>query len=329
MSLMGVFLKRYFILIAFFLISIDSFSQEPLMFANYYLNPFIINPAITGSEIYPQVDLSANKQWLSFPNSPATFALAGHFRVGMFDFYDPKGFINKGPLKINGRVGLGAAIFRDNNGPLSTTSINISYAYHFHVSSDSRLSLGMSLMGSFYSLNSSMLKPNLPDPYLISGNPNVFRLNFGFGAYYYSPSYFAGISASKLLPDVTGVNNQIKEQPGFFLMGGYKINKDNYLLNFEPSLTIKKFAGARMAADIHFKMYVKKLNWIAVSYSTTQNVNFMFGVHLVKMAYIAYNYGYTVSKIASFNYGSHEIHLGINLGLTAVPGIRTTVNDTY
>jgi len=329
MNFTGLSYKRIIIVSAFFLIAIRSFSQDALLFANSYLNPFIINPAITGSEIYPQADLAANKQWLAFPNSPGTYSLAAHARIGFFDFYDPKGFVNKGPLDLKDRIGLGGAVFRDNNGPLSTTSIILSYAYHIPINIDSRLSFGMSLLGSFYSINTSMLKPDqLNDPYLFAGNGNSFRANFGFGAFYYSPAYFAGISASKLLPDVTNVNGQLKEQPGFFVIGGYKFLKDNSNLTIEPSVTIKKFASQNLAADLHAKFYIRRLNWIAVSYSTTKNVNFMFGLHLYKMVYIAYNYGYTVSKIASYNYGSHEIHLGINLGLTAISGIRTTVNDT-
>jgi type IX secretion system PorP/SprF family membrane protein len=328
MSMKKFHFFRFIIFIAFVLIPVKSFSQDALLFANNYLNPFIINPAVTGSEIYPQADLAINKQWLAFPNSPGNFFLAASARVGFFDFYDPKGFVNKGPLKIKDRIGLGVAIFRDNNGPLSSTSFNISYAYNFPVNQDSRLSLGMSLLGSFYSINTSLLKPDqMNDPFLFGGNANTFRSNFGVGAYYYSPGYFAGISASKLLPDITNTTAQLKEQPGYFLLAGYKFMKDNYLMNFEPSITIKKFAGTSLACDLHAKLYVKKLNWIALSYSTTQNVNLMLGLHLFRMVYLGYNYGYTISKIASFNYGSHEIHLGINLGLTAVTGIRTSAND--
>jgi type IX secretion system PorP/SprF family membrane protein len=316
-----------FLSIAF--LPFSAFSQESLIYTNYYLNPFIINPAATGAEIYPQADLSINKQWLAFPNSPSTFSLAGNCRVGFWDFYDPKGFVNRGPLKLKDRVGLGATILKDNNGPLSTTSILISYAYHIPINEDSRLSLGMSLIGSFYSMNTSILKPDQSnDPYLYSGNSNSFRSNFCLGAYYYCSSYFAGLSATKLLPDISNADDQLKEQPGLFLIGGYKLMKNSNSFSLEPSFTLKKTANANVSCDMHAKLYVKKLNWIAISYSTTQNINIMLGLHLYKMVYLGYNYGYTVSKIASYNYGSHEIHLGINLGLIGAEGIRTTVDDT-
>ena len=45
------------------------------------------------------------------------------------------------------------------------------------------------------------------------------------------------------------------------------------------------------------------------------------------MLYAGYNYEYSVSKIASYNYGSHEIHLGINLGLRGVEGVRESTDQ--
>jgi type IX secretion system PorP/SprF family membrane protein len=320
--------KSYIISISLIILSLDIWSQDSFSYLNYYLNPFTINPAITGSDVYPVADLAINKQWLAFPNSPSTLSISGNCRIGFWDFYDPKGFVNTGPLKLKDRIGLGFDIFKDNNGPLSTTGILLSYAYHMPVTEDSRLSFGMSMLGSFYSLNSSLFKPDQPDPYLMTGNSNSFRYNFCAGTYYYSPAYFAGISATKLLADKMNVNNQLNEEPGFHLIAGYKLMRNSNSFNLEPSVILTKSANTDFSCDIHAKLYIRRYNWIAFSYSTSEKMNILIGLHLYKMLYIGYNYGYTMSKIASYNYGSHEIHLGINLGLTGVEGVRETVNDT-
>ena len=68
--------------------------------------------------------------------------------------------------------------------------------------------------------------------------------------------------------------------------------------------------------DFHTKLYVQRLTWIAISYSTAGKMNFRFGLRLYKMLYAGYNYEYTLGDVASYSFGSHEIHLGINLGLT-------------
>ena len=96
---------------------ISLFPQENPIFENYYLSPSIINPAATGAEYYPTADIAVRRQWMGFPEAPTTFLLTGCYRVGKYGFYDPRGFVNKGPLKHGSRIGLGASVFRDVNGP--------------------------------------------------------------------------------------------------------------------------------------------------------------------------------------------------------------------
>ena len=303
--------------------NINVFSQEYSIYQNYYLNPSLINPAVAGTENYPSADLSVRKQWVGIPDAPTTYLLAVNFRIGRYDFYDPKKFINKGPLKLTDRIGLGVSIFRDINGPLAYTGGILSYSYHVNVNADSKLSFGMSAIFNYYSFNSSILKPDQSnDPYLLNGNDNGFNTNFNFGIYFYNDVYFIGFSADKILPGIQKVNDQNMEQPSLYLMGGYKLLKNNRNLILEPSLTFKKIANTNLSVDIHAKLYILRSHWIAVSYSTDDRINFRFGVLLYKRLYAGYNYEYTLTDIGSYSFGSHEIHLGINLGLRGIEGIR-------
>jgi type IX secretion system PorP/SprF family membrane protein len=316
-------LCKYTFCLLLLIISVTNISkgQEASVFSNYYLSPFIVNPAFTGSSYYPQAILSTRKQWVGITDSPGTILLSGNYRIGTYDFYDPKGFVNKGNLKLKDRLGLGAAIYRDKNGPAENTGGVISYAYHSKLNTKDELSFGLSVIGTYYSFNSSVLEPDQPDdPYLLTGDDSKFRLNFNLGALYHSSTYFVGISAAKILPDHYSVNDPVKMQPSYFLMGGYKY-KINSIFSVEPSLYLKKLGIEGFSTDIFTKLYVKRINWIAVSYSTTGKVNCLFGVHLVKMVYAGYSYEYSLSKISKYTYGTHEIYLGINLGLWGVGGI--------
>ena len=318
----------YTLLLSFIWIS-NSFSQEKAIFTNHYLDPFIVNPACSGADYYTVAHLSVKKQWLGFSNSPSSFFLSGNFRIGEYDFYDPKGFVNQGPLKIKDRIGIGAAVFQDINGPLSNTGGILSYAYHVPINKESRLSFGMSAIIMQYSLNNNLLQPDqINDPYLFTGNNSIFNINFGFGVYYHNYDYFTGLSIIKVLPSISNVNETSEIQPSIFFIGGYKFNRASKSFNFEPSLTIKKLGNELFMADAHAKLYIKRLNWIAFSYSTTQRINFQFGLRMYKMTYIGYNFEFNVSKIAAFNYGSHEISLGINLGLIGIEGIRETIRNS-
>lgn len=303
-------------------------AQENSFSRNYYLTPFIINPAETGIEHYTVADFAAKKQWIGFPEAPSTFRISGNFRFGEYDFYDPKGFLNKGPLKITDRIGIGAALYSDNNGPSSFIGTLISYAYHIPLDAESTFSFGISFAGSYYMFNTSMLNPDQPDDsYLLNGNDDAFRVNFNLGFYFHNYIYFIGFSANRLLPDITHVNSELKEQPNFFIMGGYKLMPWNSTYNLEPSMVIKKIDENNLFVDLHLKLYLKRLHWISVSYSSESKINFHFGLRLYKMLYVGYNYEYSLGEIARYNFGSHEIHLGINLGLVRVKGIRRTIND--
>jgi len=142
--------------------------------------------------------------------------------------------------------------------------------------------------------------------------------------YFYHKDYFVGFSANKMLPDIRNVHDEKQEQPSFFLMGGYKFLQYTSSLLLEPSVMIKKLAGMDPSVDVHAKLYINRLNWIALSYSTTNKINFRLGLRLYKMLYAGYNYEYTLGDIASYNFGSHEIHLGVNLGLIGIQGIRNS-----
>jgi type IX secretion system PorP/SprF family membrane protein len=298
-------------------------SQESFVYKGYYFSPFLVNPAITGAELYPVADLSIRQQWLAFADAPATYQLSGNYRIGTYDFYDPKGFVNKGPLKLKDRIGIGAAVYKDINGPSNYTGGLVSYAYHIPVNLNTNLSFGMAVVGSYYGFNSSLLKPDQPnDDYLLNNNNDNFRINFNIGGYLYSNLYFIGISADKILPDISQVNENTSFNPSYFIIAGHKLMAENRSFNIEPSIAVKKIRNESLAVDIHTKLYFQSVNWIAVSYGTSGNLSFQFGLRLYRKIYAGYNYEYTMSEIARYNYGSHEIHLGINLGLTSIEGIR-------
>jgi len=310
-------------LILFIITFVNLYSQENFIYKNDYLSPFLTNPACTGAEFYPIMHLSYKKQWLGFPGSPGTILLTGNTKLGRYNFYNPKGFINKGPLELKERIGLGAAIFYDQNGPLSNVGGLLSYAYHIRLNNDSKLSLGMSLLMMNYSLNTSILKPDqINDDFLLADENSIFKSNFGVGIYYYSKNYFAGISANKLLPGISNINDPTKRNSSFFALAGYKFEKIGGSFDFEPSFAVKKIANQNIFFDLHSKLYFQKLNWVAISYSTVRQMNIQFALRVIKAFYIGYNYGYTFSKIANYNYGSHEISLGINMGLVGMEGIR-------
>jgi hypothetical protein len=104
---------KLLILLLFPLIISDLNGQSANIFRNYYLNQQLINPATAGSEFYPVVNLSFTKQWLGFDNSPTMQMIGTSLRMGNFDFYNPKMFLNKTNLKAYEKIGMGLVIYNE------------------------------------------------------------------------------------------------------------------------------------------------------------------------------------------------------------------------
>ncbi len=304
------------------------YSQESSIFKNDYLDPFITNPACTGAENYPVAHLSSEKQWLGFAGSPSTLLLSGNMRLGNYDKYNPKDLLYNPPANLKDRIGIGAAIFKDSNGPLANTGGIVSFGYHLNTNENAKLSFGMSIIIVDYSINTTILKTDQSNDYfLYNGANNSFKTNFSTGVYYHNNIFFTGLSINKFLPGISNINEQTIELPSYFLMGGYKFYNNN-IINFEPSIEIKELGNENTIIDIHAKLYLKKLNWIAISFNTKQQMSILIGLRLYKMLYIGYNYGYSLGNIANYNYGSQEISLGINLGLIGLDGIKNIENNS-
>lgn len=316
-------LRKTSVIVIFALITFVSLrAQETFLYREYYLSQFVINPAITGAEYYSVSEISVKKQWLGIQNSPRSFIVSGNTRLGAYDFYDPKGFVNKGPLKLKDRVGLGAAIYGDQDGPINFIGLLLSYSYQFPVTDKSRLALGISATGDFRSVNNSMLNPNQPgDAYLYANNGAHFNPNFNLGVYYRAEDFFAGLSADKILHNPVMEGSNIKEKSSFFLLGGYQYLK-KHKLSFESMLVVKKIGEENISLDFFQKAYIKRYSWVAVSYGTTQRLNVLFAVNIYRWMYLGYTFQYSLSKIAQYNFGSHQISFGINLGLIGTDGIR-------
>ena len=85
------------------------------------------------------------------------------------------------------------------------------------------MSLGISSLMADYGCNNSILRATQQnDDYLLNGDANIYRLNFAFGIYYHTKTYFAGIAVNKLLPDISNAGRSIKMIPSYFALGGYK-----------------------------------------------------------------------------------------------------------
>lgn len=293
-------------------------AQENIIYRSHHLHQIFSNPATAGSEFFPVAAISYGKQWLGFNQSPGTFLASTSLRMGNFNFYNPKMFINKTSLKSKERVGFGIGLYSDQNGPITDRGLNLAYAYHLALD-NSRLSFGLSGSVEQSVLDGSTWDPiTSGDPLLGNGKESYFNFNANIGAYYYGPSYFAGIAVNHLIPLEDKVNPGETVKQDYIIHGGYLFNsmKD---FKFEPSLHVRYLDYKKLEYDIQAKVYLQHVHWIALAYRSYQALALSAGLK-IRQFYLAYSFEANLSSMISYSAGSHGIHLGLNLGMRRLEG---------
>ena len=87
-------------------------------------------------------------------------------------------------------------------------------------------------------------------------------------------------------------------------------------------ITIKKIAEDDPVVDLHSKFYIQRYNWVSLFINTQKRLGVHACLRIYKMLYMAYNFESSFSEVGVYNYGSHEVSLGINLGLRGMKAIK-------
>lgn len=303
------------------------FAQNSPVYSKHYNYEQFVNPAITGRDHYPFLNLSYKKYWIGTENSPGQTCLGGSFRLGHFNFYTPTMMLNKGGLLSKNRMGFGGFMMYETNGPLANFFASATYAYFipFNRNGTTELSFGLSAQIAHYSINHSLLEPNDPgDPELENLDKIPLVADGGFGLYFHTKQFYVGASADELFASNNPLENEsyYKNQRDFFFQTGYKF----YLkqIDLEPSVFIGKIDSDPVYFYGQLKAYYQNYNWLAIAYRSTKSLAFSIGIRVRRM-HIGYVYEQSISKMSNYFSGAHEIMLGLNIGLFEPEGIRKTV----
>lgn len=231
-----VLFRRLFIIVFFVFILSSNVSvgqQVPLNPISYRIfNPFIFNPAISGSKDFSSIDFIAAVQ-----GSSKSQILGGNTRLSK---RVPRYFLSQ-DVKEFTNIGIGGYIFNDRSDTSRNLGIGATFSYHIPL--DKRhlkfLSFGASVKGVKFTRD----EVYSTDPLQRQSAKNVFYPNMDLGMYYYSPTLFGGISISNLLgnpedPDISGTYD-IPVTTQYFFQAGYKILLSRPLnIVLEPSILV-------------------------------------------------------------------------------------------
>jgi type IX secretion system PorP/SprF family membrane protein len=287
-------------------------AQQRAQFTQYMINPFLYNPAVSGTEDYTDIRAGYRKQWTGFEGAPRSIYLSAHTNIGK------SRVVNKRVRnKKNGFHGIGAVLTNDEIGATSTTTISAAYSYHLKLSEKVFASLGAMAGLQQYSLESSKLTTGSGGDAAINGFSNRSLADINIGGWVYSDKFYAGATMIQVVPQKLYNMNTSTIEKGklahhYMIMAGYRIPL-GYDFTFIPSFCLKAVSPAPISCDINSKIRYKNLGWIGLSYRHKDALAAMIGVIIGDTFDVSYSYDYTTSHITKFSGGSHEVVVGYRL----------------
>ena len=276
-------------------------AQQESMFGQYMFNKLLVNPAYAGSQDVLSTVALNRTHWQNVKGAPRTTTVSLHT-----------------PLR-NKRIGLGLHVYTDKAGPLSTSGVMASYAYRVNFM-NGILSLG--LQAGFKNSSFDKSELNLDDEsdiYFNGDQNNKFVPDANFGVYYYTNTFYAGLSATQLVENkYAKVVNQTEATYSKLSRHYYAMVGSAFFLTkeivFKPSALLKYVKNSDPQLDLNASFLFKNKYWLGVGYRTEKIIDCYVKMDLTKQ--ITLGYAYDISLIKNgINSGSHEIMLGFNINL--------------
>ncbi len=302
----------------FFGTQVNTWTQD-IQFTQYYASSVFLNPGFTGITGCNRISTSNRVQWPKF---------SGGYVTNMVS-YDSR-------LKDN-KNSLGLMVLSDvvGTGKLYSRSVNAFYAHDFTISRTRAINVGMqsgyTWHGADYSrylFADQMSRGGTPPSVEMASLEQTGYLDFSFGAVYYSPKVWFGLSAHHLNQPNQSVLGQLSKLPiKASAHGGVKVFEKDSKLEGSESLTLSFNYKAQAEFDqldlavyyfhnpIVFGVWYRGIPGFKSyqpGYRNDDAIALIVGLKKNGFA-IGYSYDITISRLVSSTGGAHELTLSYTL----------------
>jgi type IX secretion system PorP/SprF family membrane protein len=297
------------LIIAPFLLSFAVFGQQRQQYTMYMLNNYVLNPAEGGTKEYAEIKAGFRKQWLGMQDSPLTYYASGH------------GFIGKKhhPGKIrtsqDRHHSVGGYLWKDVSGVTSDLSAFGSYGYNMSLLGDIRASF--SVMGGVHQLTVDASGVNFKEDGDIWEGRVSQRIipDMSAGVWLYASKWYGGLASHQMLRNKFDAGDAgVGKGPSrlrwhYYFTGGYLIQPTE-MYQIIPSTMIKMAGTVKPSVDLNVKFRYNDTWWVGASHRIAESVSLFAGVLLMRKLEVSYGYDLTLSRLRSYNTGTHEVIMG-------------------
>ncbi len=285
-------MKKILILICGLLIYASTYAQQDAMYTHYAFNTLAVNPAYAGSRDIITITGLHRSQWVGFSGAPITQTITFHSPV------------------YREELGLGLSVVNDKIGPVRFTSFYADLAYRARLNKNVRLSFGLKGGGNLMQGDLASLKTTESGDGGLQNIKSLFLPNIGAGLYLFSPTWYTGISAPKLIENKF-VDNATTildgEKRHFFFIAGFVTNLSSSL-KLKPTTFVKATPSAPVEADLTLMFIIKDKIELGIMGRTGDGVGALIGYNINNQTRIGYSFDWSfVARTGTTNIGSHEI----------------------
>ncbi|GAA4938150.1 type IX secretion system membrane protein PorP/SprF [Algibacter agarivorans] len=299
-------------LLSLTLMSLQSFAQQDPQFTQYMYNMSVINPAYaTAEEGILNLGGLYRTQWVGIEGAPKT---------GSFFAHTP----------INEKIEIGISFTNDNIGDVvNENNIYADFAYVLPVGLESKISFGLKAGVTLFDTNFDgfiLQSGNVNNGLDVAFSENTSKAfpNLGIGAFFFTDSYYLGLSApnmlsTKHLEDENGIKATGVENIHYFFTGGYVFDINEHL-KLKPAFMGKAVNGAPLALDITANVLINEKLEAGLGYRLDDAISALINFKITPELRVGYAYDYTTTNLGEFNSGSHEIFILFDVDLFGFRG---------
>ncbi len=273
-------------------------AQQPEVYNQFFMNPYLYNPAYAGVDGHSVLFLMYQQQWTNIDGAP---------RIAHASFHTP----------LEGGIGIGAAFYNYATGPIQKNVGKVSGSYLLTFDRKHYLRFGLSVGGGSQNLTLGEIDDPTDPAFASLANSNSFMVS-DFGVTYHSGHFNFGVSMPNLISYDYFQNESfapIRVQPldNLILKANYRghINND---IAIEPHVLYRyrKFAPSQFEATVIAHIY--HIVWVGATYRQDNTYVFNLGTKIAEKLAVGYAYELGNTDINSFLGPSHEVHIGYHIG---------------
>ena len=274
-------------------------AQQPQVYNQFFMNPYIYNPAYAGVEGHATFFLTYRDQWTNIESAPTLSDISFHV-----------------PLK--GGIALGASAFNITQGLLGTSAAKITGSYLVNIDRTHFLRFGMSFGMGINSVNLNELADAAGDPAIAGFLDQSSFLLGDFGMTYHFGHFNVGFALSNLF-SYNPITRTELSSPGFSPTDNiiFKMNYRGHISDdfaFEPHLIYRYSSVIPHQYEAVLIAHLYHIVWVGGSYRQDSGIIGLVGAKIKEKIGLGFSYELGNPSISPQLGPTLEVTLGYHLG---------------